>query len=81
MYITRKPGSDMLIQEFFARLGLENLWLDFRAKILGQTNPFVFTLFLMVILFFVGYSANSKSLQIVSALIFFSMIILKIMII
>lgn len=81
MYITRRPGSDMLIEEFFARLGLENFWAQFRANILGPTNAFICTLAVMALLFLIGTKAESKSLQILSGFIFLAMLILKLMII
>lgn len=81
MYISRRPGSDMLIEEFFARFGLENAWAQFRANVLGPTNPFIATLAAMALLFVIGWKADSKSLQFISGFGFLAMLILKLMII
>lgn len=81
MYISRRPGSDMLIEEFFARFGLDGYWAQFRANVLGPTNPFIATLVTMALLFLIGWKADSKSLQIISGFGFIAMLVLKLMII
>lgn len=79
--LRRKPGSDVPIKEFFAKLGLEDFWIFIRTNILGDSKTFVFTLIISIVIFILARKYESTLMQIFSGITFFGLLILQILII
>ena len=79
MNLVRTGSSEMLLEEFFAKMGLESVWADFRFNILGPIKPFFLMIGATILLFLIASKAGSKSLQILSALAFLILVSLKVM--
>lgn len=80
MSFFRSSSSEMLLEEFFAKLGMEEAWANFRFNVLGPIKPFFITLGVTILLFLIGSKTGSKSLQIISAIAFLVLVCLKLMI-
>lgn len=79
--VRRKPGSDIPIREFFAKLGLEDFWVFIRTNILGDPKTFVFVLIISLAIFLIARKYESILMQIISGVTFFSLLIFQIILI
>ena len=78
--IRKKEGSDMLIRDFFARLGMEEVWNSIR-HILGDPKTFIFCLLISLALFLIARRYDSVIMQIISGIVFFGLLIFQIILI
>lgn len=79
--LRKKEGSDVLIKEFFAKLGLEDFWIYIRQNILGDPKMFIFSLLICLAIFLMSRKYESVLLQIISGISFFGLLIFQIILI